>query len=170
MLGQDLTRILQEAGHEVQAATHPDLDVRDAAAVAGALTSRSFDAVCHLAALTDVDFCEREPMEAYHTNTIGTENVSLACREHGVRLLYVSTIAVFDGTKPEPYNEYDVPHPGNVYARAKYQGEVVVTRLVPEHYIIRAGWMFGGGPLDKNLVDRFLERARTATVLTVMDY
>src|SRR5207245_1864547 len=124
---------------------------------------------CHLAALTDVDLCEREPIEAYRTNTIGTEHLSLACRDAGTRMLYVSTISVFDGTKPTPYTEYDTPNPQNFYARAKYQGEILVARFVPEYYIVRAGWMFGGGPLDKKFVARFLERARTGTALTAVD-
>lgn len=169
MLGQDLTAVLRAAGHEVIAAGHRDLDVRDTSAVGHAVRMNSVDVVCHLAALTDVDFCEREPNEAYHTNTLGTENVALACRESGTCLLYVSTISVFDGAKPGPYTEYDTPNPRNSYARAKYHGELIVERFVSAHFIVRAGWMFGGGPSDRKFVARFLERAKESPEVSAVN-
>ena len=37
--------------------------------------------------------------------------------------LHVSTDYVFDGTKPEPYHEWDDPNPQSVYGRSKLGGE-----------------------------------------------
>jgi len=61
-------------------------------------------------------------------------------------MVYVSTAGVFDGEKDSPYVEADLPKPVNVYGRSKLEGEMIVDRVGAEHYIVRAGWMMGGGP------------------------
>jgi len=128
------------------------LDTRDADAV-----MRMFELVrptlaIHLAAETDVDRCEREVDHAFHSNALGTLNIALACQRFETEMAYISTAAVFDGAKPDPYTEFDTPNPINVYARAKYEGEKIVQTLVPRHYVARAGWMFGGRGRDKKFV------------------
>jgi dTDP-4-dehydrorhamnose reductase len=67
-------------------------------------------------------------------------------------MVYVSTAGVFDGRKPDPYTEFDAPHPVNVYAASKWEGEKFVQAFVPQHFIVRAGWMFGGRGKDKKFV------------------
>jgi dTDP-4-dehydrorhamnose reductase len=130
------------------------LDIRNADAVNGMFRRIRPTSVLHLAAETDVDRCEREIDHAYTVNTIGTYNVALACLENNVDMIYVSTTAVFDGSKPEPYNEFDIPFPLTVYSKTKYEGENIVKSICPRWYIVRAGWMYGGGLLDKKFVGK----------------
>jgi dTDP-4-dehydrorhamnose reductase len=42
----------------------------------------------------------------------------------------------------------------NVYAASKLEGEKVVQTFVSKHYIVRAGWMFGGKGKDKKFVGK----------------
>lgn len=128
------------------------LDVRQPADVMHMVGDLKPDVVLHLAAATDVDQCEREPDEAFHTNAVGTQNIALACQAFDVPLVYVSTAGVFWGDKPEPYNEFDVPKPANVYGESKLAGEQIVSSLLQRYYIVRAGWMVGGGEKDKKFV------------------
>jgi dTDP-4-dehydrorhamnose reductase len=168
MLGSDLLPLFA-AAHDLTATDLATLDVRDAAAVRQAVRATGAEAVLHLAALTNVDQCEKEPAEAYRTNTLGTRNVALACQAAGIPLVYISTLSVFSGTKPEPYHEYDQPAPASAYSNAKYQGEVIVQSLLQRYYIVRAGWMFGGGMEDKKFVAKIIELARQRSELTVVD-
>src|SRR5207247_10423133 len=93
--------------------------------------------VLHLAAETDLEKCEADPDHAYLTNTLGTHNVALACRDRGVTLAYVSTAGVFDGEKTDgPYTELDDPHPINVDGRSKFAGETIVQRLAPSGFVV----------------------------------
>lgn len=145
----DLHRTDLQASQDIHA-----LDTCDPAAV-----MRTFERVrpamaIHLAAETDVDRCEREVDHAFRSNALGTLNIALACQRFGTELVYVSTAGVFDGSKAEPYTEFDTPAPVNVYAKAKYEGEKLVQTLVPRHYIVRAGWMFGGKGKDKKFVGK----------------
>lgn len=130
------------------------LDVCDASAVMKAVAEAKPDVVLHLAAATDVDRCEQEPDWAYRTNAIGTQNVALACQAHGTVLVYISTAGVFWGDKPEPYIEFDAPSPANIYGRSKLAGEQIVSSLLDRYYIVRAGWMVGGGKKDKKFVGK----------------
>lgn len=132
------------------------LDVRDPAAVRAAMADLRPDVVLHLAAATDVDRCEQEPDWAFHSNAIGTHNVALACQAAAVPLVYVSTGAVFAGDKLEPYIEFDVPRPANVYGVSKLAGEQAVAALLQRYYIVRAGWMFGGGGRDTKFVGKIV--------------
>ncbi len=169
MLGLDLCRQLAEDGHTVLAATRARLDVRDWEQVQRVFAEFQPERVYHLAGLTDVDRCEREPEAALHTNALGTQHVALACQAAGAPLVYVSTIAVFDGHKAEAYTEFDAPNPQSWYARSKYQGEAAVREHAPQHFIVRAGWMFGGGSEDKKFVARILHLAQTQRSLPVVD-
>jgi len=129
------------------------LDVRDAIAVKRAVTDARPDVVLHLAAATDVDRCEQEPEWAEWTNVVATQHVVRACEPAAIPLVYVSTAAVFPGGRAEPYTETDTPAPLNVYARSKHAGEKIVAAL-PRHYIVRAGWMFGGVGRDVKFVGK----------------
>lgn len=169
MLGTDLCDILREKGHHIKATDIDDMDVRDYDLVHATIGGFAPDFVCHLAALTDVDRCEREPEEAFRTNTAGTQNVAVACQATGAGMLYVSTVSVFDGNKCEPYTEFDTPNPKSWYSRSKYQGELIVERLLMRYYIVRAGWMFGGGAEDKKFVAKIMELAAERSALTVVD-
>ena len=129
------------------------VDVCDAIGVKRAIAEARPDAVLHLAAATDVDRCEQEPDWAERTNAVGTQNVVRACETSAIPLVYVSTGAVFPGARTEPYTEVDTPDPSNVYARSKHAGEQIVDAL-PRHYIVRAGWMFGGATRDVKFVGK----------------
>ena len=129
------------------------VDVCDAVAVKRAIAEVRPDAVLHLAAATDVDRCEQEPDWAERTNAVGTQNVVRACETSAIPLVYVSTGAIFPGERTEPYTEVDTPAPSNVYARSKHAGEQIVEAL-PWHYIVRAGWMFGGARRDVKFVGK----------------
>jgi dTDP-4-dehydrorhamnose reductase len=144
------------------------MDVRDPEAVLRWTKEVRPDLIMHLAAATDVDECERNPDLAYATNAIGTRNVALACQQVGAILVYISTISVFDGTKPEPYTEFDVPNPQSHYSRAKFEGEQIVRSLLDKYYIARAGWMFGGRTEDKKFVAKIVSLARERPSLTIV--
>ena len=55
------------------------------------------DMVIHCAAIVDVPYGETHPKEIIQTNVMGTVNITLACMERNIRLVYISTSHVFDG-------------------------------------------------------------------------
>jgi len=169
MLGVDLCAELERQGYIVFATDVQIMNVRRPSVVSWTIQECAPDIVFHLAALTDVDACEREPEEAYRTNAIGTQNVALACQTADIPVVYISTISVFDGDKNEAYTEFDEPNPQNIYSCSKYEGEKIVQRLLHRYYIVRAGWMFGGGRKDKKFVGKVLKLAAIPGELQIVD-
>ena len=158
MLASALCPLLSEKGHEVLMTdinmSGPQirfLDIRDLSSARKYVSEIRPDIVFHLAAETDVDKCEIEVDHAYMVNTIGTENMALICQDLDILMVYISTCGVFDGRKPDPYNEFDQPNPISVYAKAKYEGEQIVRNLLRKYFIFRAGWMIGEVKRIKNL-------------------
>jgi dTDP-4-dehydrorhamnose reductase len=168
MLGSDLYPIFSQE-HEVRATDIDDMDARRPEAVFRTFEQFRPDVVLHLAALTDVDGCEKQPDESYWTNTIGTQIIALACQRFGAEMVYLSTLSVFDGDNPEPYTEFDTPNPHSHYSRSKYQGELIIQSLLHRYYIVRAGWMFGGGMKDKKFVAKIMDLARSRPRLQIVD-
>ena len=169
MMGTDLCRILEERGYDVTATDIEEMDVRNRELVQETVEKIEPSTIYHLAALTNVDDCERKPDDSFLTNTIGTQNVALACRSVDATMVYISTISVFDGRKCGPYTEFDQPNPQSWYSRSKYQGELIVEKMLSKYYIARAGWMFGGGAEDKKFVAKMIDLASERDLLKVVD-
>jgi dTDP-4-dehydrorhamnose reductase len=161
MLGSGLVPAFVKAGHDVAATdiclSQPEswgdagpslteLDVRQRGAVASALDGFKADFLFHLAAETSLEKSELDPAHAYLTNTVATKHAALACRDAQIPMVYISTAGVFDGANEHPYHEWDAANPINTYGRTKLEGERYVEQWVPDHFIVRAGWMVGGGP------------------------
>lgn len=166
-LGQAVCRHLS-LSHQVIATYRSTLDITNPALVFNKLEQHCPNWVFHLAALTDVDQCQREPALAFQLNMEGTKNVVEQCRHFAIPLLFLSSIAVFDGQKSTPYNENDAPNPLNIYGQSKWAAEQIVATL-PEHLIVRSGWLFGGGERDKKFVSKIVSLARSQTTLSVVD-
>ena len=99
-------------------------------------------AVIHPAALTNVDYCEEHPEDAYKINAKGTENVAMACEKVGAKLIYVSTDFVFDGEKGL-YKETDPINPVSVYGQTKYKGEKLIENINIDYCIARTSVLYG---------------------------
>jgi dTDP-4-dehydrorhamnose reductase len=77
---------------------------------------------------------------------------------------HLSTDYVFDGTKPDPYVEWDVPNPASMYGRSKYGGE---RELGPADTIVRTSWVCGEH--GNNMVKTILRLASEHDQLSFVD-
>lgn len=131
--------------HDLHPFTREELDVGDHHAVMRALVPLGPDLIVNAAAFTKVDACESDPERAIRDNALGPQSLALAARASGAILLHVSTDYVFDGEKGSAYDELDTPAPLSVYARSKLAGEEHVRAIAPESFVVRTGYVFGGG-------------------------
>jgi dTDP-4-dehydrorhamnose reductase len=167
MLGQAICRHFQPQ-HTLIAPTRQQLDITDHEVVWQCVADTQPDWVFHLAAMTNVDKCEREPDLAFQVNAEATGNLVEICRHFHIPLLFTSTIAVFHGDKPTPYHEHDTLNPVNIHGHSKWAAEQRVATL-PHHLIVRCGWLFGGGDNDKKFVRKIWELAQMRDSLAVVD-
>ena len=141
LLGSSVMTELRRRGHHgiavgrapqcrsTDAAAYVQADLCDASAVQALFVGVQPDAVIHCAAWTDVDGAElpENREQVFAVNRDSTQNVAEASRDHGCKLLYVTTDYVFDGTYPAPYPaDYDRFAPLNVYGQSKLDGERAV--------------------------------------------
>ena len=167
MLGTDVVRAVEAAGHEPLPLTREDLDVTDGRAVGSTMTIERPDAVINCAAYTNVDGAESEPGAALAVNADGARNVAAAAAEAGAAVVYPSTDYVFDGEKREPYLESDPTGPRSSYGASKLRGEHDTADANSRHHIVRTSWLFGSS--GKNFVDTMLSLARERDELKVVD-
>ncbi len=164
-LGTDLVLSAQKSGHQVIATIHADLDITDKSQVDRVVGEAKADAIIHAAAWTAVDACESDPQRAMSVNRDGTANIVSAARKSGSRVIYISTDYVFDGTKPTPYIESDLPNPQSVYGASKLAGEQQLDLTTDQ--IVRISWVCGQH--GANMVKTILRLAATNPTLTFVD-
>jgi dTDP-4-dehydrorhamnose reductase len=82
------------------------------------------DAIINCAAMTNVDGCEKDVLQAAATNTAGVKYLSYRFSGY---LIQISTDYIFDG-RFGPYSVRDAPSPINFYGWSKLGGELAAQR------------------------------------------
>jgi dTDP-glucose 4,6-dehydratase len=105
-------------------------DVADAAAVERAASGCA--AIVNFAAETHVDRSILEPEAVVRTNVVGPQVLLEWTREHGGRLVHVSTDEVYGDVDPDerPRREGDALRPSSPYSAAKAGGDLLVPAYV----------------------------------------
>ncbi len=161
-LGSDLREQLAERA-ELMPLTHAELDIGDHEAVARTIADFGPDTVFNCAAYHNVDLCETTEDTAFALNGTAVKRMAEACRAAGAKLVHLSTNYVFDGRRPEPYGEPDLPQPRSVYALSKLLGEHAALAYGDGALVVRGSGLYGlhgSGQKGGNFVTRVLERAR----------
>ncbi|NDH92026.1 MAG: dTDP-4-dehydrorhamnose reductase [Actinobacteria bacterium] len=164
-LGRELVDVATGAGHDVFAASRAELDVTKPEVVRAVVLREQPAVIVHAAAWTAVDACESDREKAMLHNGAATRFVVDAAREVGARVIYISTDYVFDGTKPTPYVEADVPNPQSVYGVSKLTGEQAVDTSIDS--VVRISWVCGFH--GANMVKTILRIAAQQDTLTFVD-
>ncbi len=119
------------------------LDITDAEAVDTFMAEAKSDLIINCAAYTAVDKAETEAELCYAINAQGAENLAKSAKQHGTKLIHISTDFVFDGDgQSTPYKPDAQTNPIGVYGASKLKGEQCVQAHNPEALIIRTAWVY----------------------------
>ena len=154
------------AGLRAQGAEPVPGDIRDARALGDAVAGS--DAVVHAAAV----LLAGGTYDAWHTaNVVGTETVARLAAKAGVRLVYLSSVAVYgrrttyDGgpfSVDEDFGLDRPAYPGDNYARSKREAELALWRVADETGLravaLRPCVIYGEG--DRNFSPRVARLVR----------
>ena len=165
-LGTDVADLLTQKGFDVIGADLPETDITNPDAIDSLISGTKADAVIHCAAFTNVDLAETEKETCRKINEEGTLNIALACKKHGIKLLYISTDYVFSGEGDEPFETDSKTSPCNYYGETKLAGENAVKENCEKHFIVRISWVFGES--GKNFVKTMLRLSETKEEITVV--
>lgn len=166
MLGQELIPYLTAKGFTVTGTNSEQLNMLETIErITEKIKFHEPEIIINTAAYTNVDGAESDPDIAMAVNKDGTQKLALAAKEVGAILAQVSTDYVFDGLKREPYTTQDRPNPISTYGLSKYYGELMVTELMEEYYVIRTSWLYGIH--GKNFVQFVLDSARQGREVSI---
>jgi dTDP-4-dehydrorhamnose reductase len=161
MVGKYAHTYLNENQLEHQSLNRKNFDLSNLHSIDSTLKNKKFTHFIHLAAETNVDFCETNPQHAYVCNFLATKKIAQYCAEVGARLIFISTSGVFGAQGKTQYCELDLPSPSNLYGLSKLHAEQAVTSICKNSLIIRAGWMIGGGEeRDSKFVGKIMQQLR----------
>lgn len=146
------------------------MDITDKACVERVIKENAPDVVIHCAAWTAVDLAEDEDKKELvkKINAQGTENIALACKKVGSKMVYISTDYVFDGQGTQPWEPDDKDYkPLNVYGETKLAGELAVSENLGKYFIVRIAWVFGKN--GKNFIKTMLNLGKTHDQIKVVN-
>ena len=81
--------------------------------------------IIHLAALTDVDFCQKNVSECFQTNVYGTQHILEIARKINANFIFLSTNHVYGIPKKLPIREDHPKNPESIYATSKLLSEIL---------------------------------------------
>ena len=159
LLGQELVRVFSRhpdydilaTGRDINArfsagsCGYVPLDLTDHEDVKQIFLDFTPDVIINGAALTNVDQCESERQACWDVNCEAVEHLIRCCKQHGTKLVQVSTDFVFDGAHG-PYKEEDRPNPLNFYGRSKLAAENAIRKAGLRNWAIaRTVLVYGTG-------------------------
>lgn len=165
-LGFDVVNELEKRGHKAIGTDVESMDITDPVVVEKVITESKADAVIHCAAYTAVDNAEDNKELCCKVNGFGTENIAKVCKKLDIKMIYISTDYVFDGTGERPWEPEDDRDPVNMYGQGKYEGELAVEKYLDKYYIVRVAWVFGVN--GNNFIKTMLNLGKTRDSLTVV--
>lgn len=142
-LGQDVTHVAADAGHEVIVCGRAELDITNVEQCSLVISAHKPNVIIHCAAYTAVDAAETDTDGAYLVNALGTRNIAVSAEKVGATVVYISTDYVFSGTSETAYVEYDDTDPQSVYGKSKLAGEQMIRDFCSKWFIVRTSWVFG---------------------------
>jgi dTDP-4-dehydrorhamnose reductase len=144
-----------------------DLDISDEGQVIRFFKEHhDFEFVINCAAMSDVDGCEENPVEARAVNALAVKFLAKACAEFQIPFVQLSTNYVFDGNKKEGYAEEDPVGPCSVYGLTKLEGEQYALRGAPNVLVVRTSWLFGNNP--KGFVNQVAKKFEDGAEIQIM--
>lgn len=166
-LGHDVMNELASRGIQGIGVDVEEMDITDRQACEHVITEAKPDAVIHCAAYTAVDAAEDNLELCRKVNAEGTRNIAKVCKTLDIKMMYISTDYVFNGTGERPWEPDDHREPLNVYGLTKYEGEISVEQNVSKYFIVRIAWVFGVN--GKNFIKTMLRLGREKGAASVVD-
>lgn len=165
--GQVLCKYAAAAGWLLETPSHVECDLLDADAVSDAVLYSGAQAVVNCAAISGLEACADDPLQAHLINAVAPAAMALACRHTGARFVHLSTDYVLDGRKAGLKAENAKCKPVSVYGESKREGELQVLEALPAAVVMRVSWVCGN-PAKPSFVESTLAKALRGEALAAI--
>ncbi|HMW47959.1 MAG TPA: dTDP-4-dehydrorhamnose reductase [Marinagarivorans sp.] len=158
-VGFELQRALAPLG-EVLALDRRGFDLHNEANMRDVIKQFAPNIIVNPAAYTAVDKAQSEPELAQAINAHALAVIGEEAAKLNALVVHYSTDYVYDGHKPDPYEETDTPAPQSVYGKSKLAGEQALINSQAAHLIFRTSWVVGayGNNFAKTMLRLAAER------------
>ena len=141
MLGSVLIRFSKNLGYQTYGCSRTSddikVDVTNHQKVTNFLDKIDPDLIINTVGITDLEYCEKNPLEAWKTNSYSVYNMSSWARKNSKKkIIFVSTDQFFSYSKKKRNSEDDPISLVNTYGKTKFLGEFFL-RGASNHFIIR---------------------------------
>ena len=136
-----------------------DLDLSNIDKLTSTLSNESPDIIIHTAGLTNIEEIEKVQSLVEDTNYNLTTNLASACSILSLKLVFISSDQVFNGSVKYASEDTEV-NPLNFYGLSKANSEKYLLLHCPNSLIIRTNFYGWGTKYRKSFSDRIIESLR----------
>ncbi|PKL70347.1 MAG: NAD(P)-dependent oxidoreductase [Methanomicrobiales archaeon HGW-Methanomicrobiales-1] len=152
MLGKALYRTAENRNHSVTGAarsgTDIAVDIRNEGELRELIVNQNPEMIINTVAITNLEYCERNPQDAYLINARPLSFLANLAREYNIYLIQISTDNYYTGDGPKLHDEKYPVTLVNEYARTKFLAECL-TNTYENSLIVRTN-IVGFRGLDEN--------------------
>ena len=97
----------------------------DISKITNSKLQNNFSKIIHMAALSDVDYCNLNPSKCYEINVNGTQKMLEIARKKDAEFIFLSSSHIYGNSKKIPLSETESSSPLSHYASSKKMGEIL---------------------------------------------
>ncbi|MCQ2364252.1 MAG: sugar nucleotide-binding protein [Akkermansia sp.] len=165
--GRVIARRALAEGYRVLAPAHADCPLENTAAVSDLVLTCGAELVLNAAAVSNLEACEADPLQAHLVNAAAPAAMALACRHTGARFLHLSTDYVLEGRRAGLKDESSRCKPLNIYGESKREAEFAIAEAYAESLIARVSWV-GGFDNHSSFIEQTVLRAQRGEALSAI--
>ena len=124
--------------------------------------------IIHAAAISNVEGCEFNQINALKINVEITKNISEVCSDLGIKLIYISTDHLFDGSN-QYASENENKKPINYYAKTKDLAEKCIIEICDNYLIVRSNFFGWGTSYRHSFSDFIINNLRNNTQVNLFN-
>lgn len=115
------------------------------------IRENNINTVVHAAAITDLEYAEKNKLVTYNTNVKFTKIISDICKILNLKLIFISTDQLYNSINPS--KEINKIFKLNYYASTKYLAEEYIKKNNKKYWIIRCSFFGWGSKYKSSLAD-----------------
>ena len=130
-----------------------------------------FQTLIHLAAVSDVSFCNANPKICYEINVNGTNRMLEMARKNDADIVFASSSHVYGNTLKLPIKENEKINPSSVYSSSKIMGETLCETYAKIYglnvTILRLFSVYGTNSPQHNIILNMIKQIKTKQTLSL---
>ncbi len=124
--------------------------------------------VINTIALTNIEFCEKNPEYAHTVNVLSAQNIATISHDIGAKFVHISTDHIFDGGTS--WNTEQTPAcPINIYANTKLSAENAVLKACSDSLVIRTNFFGCGTSIRESFSDWVINGLSSGTHINMFN-